>query len=164
MDGHSEESDPLDLPPGYTLRRALPADAPLIAAQREAMFTDMGTEYREAVAQFAPWVERHLRAGTYVGWFVEQGEVVAGAGLLLHDWSPHFLDPQPLRSYLQNVYTRPEHRGRGLARVLTQTAIAETRRRGIRTLSLHASKFGRPLYEQLGFIATNEMRLVLEAE
>ncbi|MFC4453044.1 GNAT family N-acetyltransferase [Deinococcus sonorensis] len=155
----------MTLPAGYTVRPATPDDAALIAAQREAMFTDMGTEYRETVAQFAPWVERHLQAGTYVGWFVVyEGEEVAGAGLLLHDWSPHYLDPQPLRSYLQNVYTRPEHRGRGLARALTQQAIEETRRRGIRTLSLHASKFGRPLYEQLGFAATNEMRLVVDTE
>jgi len=154
----------MNLPSGYTLRAATAADAAHIAAQREAMFTDMGTEYRETVAQFAPWVKRHLQAGTYVGWFVEQGgQVVAGAGLLLHDWSPHFLDPQPLRAYLQNVYTLPEHRGRGLARALTQQAIAETRSRGIRTLSLHASQYGRPLYEKLGFVATNEMRLVLEA-
>jgi len=154
----------MNLPSGYTLRAATAADAARIAAQREAMFTDMGTEYRETVAQFAPWVERHLQAGTYVGWFVERGaQVVAGAGLLLHDWSPHFLDPQPLRAYLQNVYTLPEHRGLGLARALTQQAIAETRSRGIRTLSLHASQHRRPLYEKLGFVATNEMRLILEA-
>jgi hypothetical protein len=31
---------------------------------------------------------------------------------------------------------------------------------GVESLVLHASKDGRPLYEQLGFKATNEMRLV----
>ncbi|GGR01620.1 N-acetyltransferase [Deinococcus ruber] len=150
-------------PSGYVRRPAVLADAAIIAAQREAMFTDMGVEYREEVAQFAPWVRRHLEAASYLGWLIETGgEVVAGAGLLLLDWPPHFVDPQPLRGYLLNVYVHPAHRGRGLARQLTETAIAETRQRGIRILSLHASEFGRPLYEKLGFTATNEMRLMLE--
>jgi len=153
----------MTLPPGYTLRPATQEDAPLISVQREAMFTDMGTEYTEAVAQFTPWVRRHLEAGTYLGWLAEvEGEVVAGAGLLLLDWPPHVIDPQPLRSYLLNVYTRPAHRGRGLAVRLTETAIAETRRRGVRIMSLHASEYGRPIYERLGFSPTNEMRLILE--
>ncbi|WP_424950947.1 GNAT family N-acetyltransferase [Deinococcus sp.] len=153
------------LPHGYTLRPATVGDAALIASQREAMFTDMGTEYTEAVANFTPWVQRHLTAGTYLGWIVEaEGQPVAGAGLLVLDWPPHFSDPQPLRGYLLNVYTHPAHRGQGLARLLTEEAIAETRRRNVRILSLHASEFGRPVYERLGFMPTNEMRLVLEGQ
>ncbi|GAA5534655.1 GNAT family N-acetyltransferase [Deinococcus aluminii] len=152
----------MTLPDGYTLRRATAADAPVIAAQRAAMFADMGVEYAEEVAQFTPWAARHLAAGTYLGWLVEaEGQPVAGAGLLLLDWPPHFIDPQPLRSYLLNVYTHPDHRGGGLARTLTETAIAETRARGIRVMSLHASEAGRPIYQKLGFTATNEMRLTL---
>lgn len=152
------------MPPGYTLRRATAGDAKVIAAQRAAMFTDMGVEYAEEVARFTPWVVRHLAAGTYLGWLVEaQGQAVAGTGLLLLDWPPHFMDPQPLRAYLLNVYTHPDHRGSRLAQTLTETAVAETRTRGIRILSLHASEAGRPLYQQLGFTPTNEMRLTLEA-
>lgn len=155
----------MTFPPGFTLRPATPADAPLIAAQREAMFTEMGQDYREASARFAPWVTPRLEAGTYLGWLVEAGgQAVAGSGLLLLDWPPHTLDPRPVRAYLLNVYTDPEGRGKGLARALTRAAVDETRRRGIRVLSLHASEFGRPLYAALGFQATNEMRLVLGTE
>lgn len=146
------------------MRWATADDAPIISAHRAAMFSDMGVEYREEVAQFTPWVEERLRSGSYLGLFIEQeGEVVAGAGLLLLDWPPHFMDLQPLRAYLLNVYTHPPHRGKGLARALTQAAIAETQRRNIRVLSLHASEAGRPIYEKLGFVPTNEMRLTLEA-
>ncbi|MFB9990675.1 GNAT family N-acetyltransferase [Deinococcus oregonensis] len=152
-------------PAGYTLRPATPADAALIAAQRAAMFADMSVEYSEATAQFTPWVAARLSAGTYLGWIVEHdGEAVAGVGLMILDWPPHFIDPQPLRSYLLNVYTHPQHRGRGLAQRLTQMTLEETRRRGIRIMSLHASEFGRPLYEKLGFTPTNEMRIVLDGE
>ena len=153
----------MTLPAGYTVRPATVADAALIAAQREAMFTDMGTEYTEAAANFTPWVQRHLTAGTYLGWLVEaDGAVVAGAGLLVMDWPPHVIDPNPLRTYLLNVYTHPAHRGHGLARLLTEAAMAETRRRGVRIMTLHASEFGRPIYEKLGFTPTNEMRVTLE--
>ncbi len=154
----------MTLPQGYTLHPATAGDAPIIAAQRAAMFTDMGVEYAEEVAGFTPWAQRQLAAGTYLGWLIEaRGQAVAGAGLLLLDWPPHFMDPQPLRAYLLNVYTHPDHRGVGLARLLTETAIVETRRRNIRILSLHASEAGRPVYERLGFAPTNEMRLTLEA-
>ncbi|MDB5045912.1 MAG: family N-acetyltransferase [Deinococcus sp.] len=155
----------MTLPAGYILRPATPADAALIATQRAAMFADMNVEYSEAAAQFTPWVAARLAAGTYLGWIVEHdGVAVAGAGLMILDWPPHFIDPQPFRSYLLNVYTHPQHRGRGLAQRLTQMALEETQRRGIRIMSLHASEFGRPLYEKLGFKPTNEMRIVLEAE
>jgi hypothetical protein len=33
------------------------------------------------------------------------------------------------------------------------------KKRGLRSVNLHASDEGRPLYEKLGFSATNEMRL-----
>lgn len=155
----------MTLPAGYLLRPAVPADAALIAAQRAAMFADMNVEYSEATAQFTPWVAGRLSAGTYLGWIIESnGVAVAGAGLMILDWPPHFIDPQPLRSYLLNVYTHPQHRGQGLAQRLTQMALEETRRRGIRIMSLHASEFGRPLYEKLGFTATNEMRIVLDQQ
>ena len=155
----------MSLPPGYTLRSATSADAALIAQQREAMFVDMGRTYREAEAHFARWVQPRLEQGVYLGWLVEHaGETVAGAGLILQDWPPGALDPRPLRGYLDNIYTHPDHRGRGLARVLVQGAVAEAQARDIRFVSLYASEAGRPLYEQLGFKTGHEMHLVLGAE
>ena len=60
-----------------------------------------------------------------------------------------------------NVYTNPEHRGRGLARMLMEHILGWARAQGFATVELHASDEGRPLYEKLGFGQTNEMRLVL---
>jgi len=42
------------------------------------------------------------------------------------------------------------------------TATAWCRDQGLRSVFLHASDFGRPLYEDLGFRQTNEMRLSLK--
>ena len=42
-----------------------------------------------------------------------------------------------------------------------RTLIDWCRTEGFESVNLHASADGRPLYEQLGFEATNEMRLSL---
>jgi hypothetical protein len=42
------------------------------------------------------------------------------------------------------------------------TMLEWLRQEGYGTVSLHASDFGRPLYESLGFNATNEMRMQLK--
>ena len=55
--------------------------------------------------------------------------------------------------------TQPEFRNRGIARQIMLTILAWVKERGLRSVNLHASDEGRPLYERLGFEATNEMRL-----
>jgi ribosomal protein S18 acetylase RimI-like enzyme len=79
----------------------------------------------------------------------------------LMDFPPHWMDAEPVRAYLLNFYVEPEFRGRGLASELLTTAVEDARRRGIKVVSLHASKFGKPLYERNGFEPTNEMILRL---
>jgi GNAT superfamily N-acetyltransferase len=61
-----------------------------------------------------------------------------------------------------NVYTEPAWRRHGLARGLMVAMLDWLRQEGYGTVSLHASDFGRPLYESLGFRSTNEMRLQLK--
>jgi ribosomal protein S18 acetylase RimI-like enzyme len=128
------------------------------------MFADAGLasedEMGPMVANFVPWVRAKLADGSYVGWLTEEdGRLVAGAGLWVMEWPPHFLDAEPRRAYLLNFYVAPEVRRRGLARELLGLAVAEARARGIKVVTLHASKFGKPLYEQTGFEMSNEMRL-----
>ena len=57
-----------------------------------------------------------------------------------------------------NVYTEPTHRRRGLARLLMDEVIQWARDMRVESLVLHAAPDGRPLYDQLGFQSTNEMR------
>ena len=58
-----------------------------------------------------------------------------------------------------NVYVEPEWRKRGIADALMRALLQELAARGIRRVVLHASDDGRRLYERLGFVVTNEMRL-----
>jgi GNAT superfamily N-acetyltransferase len=171
-----------------SLRRATPADAALITAQRHHMFADNGlatdVAYSAMDASFLPWVTERLADGRYVGLFFEeeaagaseeqpvtwqdsaaeahQTTILAAAGIFFADFPPHFLDPAPTRAYLLNFYTAPQARGRGLATHLLHHAVAECRARNVRVVTLHASRFGRPIYERFGFAQNNE--LILKAE
>jgi GNAT superfamily N-acetyltransferase len=59
-----------------------------------------------------------------------------------------------------NVYTEQAWRRRGVARFLMEALMQWARDERLDSLILHASTDGRPLYEQLGFEPTNEMRYV----
>ena len=58
-----------------------------------------------------------------------------------------------------NVFTEPEWRRLGIAKLLLNTIIAWSREQNLDGLVLHASDDARALYEQLGFIPTTEMSL-----
>jgi GNAT superfamily N-acetyltransferase len=152
---------------GFTIAPASLDDAEIIVEHRRAMFYDMGHRDTAALermaAAFRPWVVNKLRGGEYLAWFArsDDGTTAAGVGLWLMDWPPHWIDPGLRRGYILNVYTQPEHRRKGMARALVETAVEWCRCNGIIGVILHASSEGRGLYEGLGFQATNEMRRLL---
>jgi ribosomal protein S18 acetylase RimI-like enzyme len=147
------------------IRAAGPGDVELIAAHRVAMFEAMsrGTESirAELGRNFAAWLAPRLADGRYLGWITTDAKrPVASAGLIILDWPPVPHDPAgTTRGYLLNIFVDAEYRRRGLARALVEQCIAETRRRGMRVVTLHASLEGRGLYEKIGFHAGNEMQL-----
>jgi ribosomal protein S18 acetylase RimI-like enzyme len=151
-------------------RLAAASDAALITRHRRRMFVDAGRRDDQVLQLMAeanePWVAAAIADGRYIGWLTEDdGQVVAGAGLLLLDWPPHPLDPRSIhRGYLLNVYVEPEYRRRRLASNLIELALAEARRRGIRVVALHSTEEARRLYEANGFRATNEMFYVEPVE
>jgi GNAT superfamily N-acetyltransferase len=158
--------DPLDR---ITIREATPDEAEIIFQQRLAMFEDVwgaldpdGVTAMEAA--FVPWVRRGLTDGSYRGWLAcaEDGRAVAGGGLIIHEWMTNPGNPDSRRAYIANIYTQPDCRRNGIARRIMQTILGWCRTEEFKVVSLHASPFGRPLYESLGFEPTNEMRLSFE--
>lgn len=152
-----------------TLRRATLADAALITQQRHTMFADndlaTDADYAAMDTNFLPWVTERLADNRYVGLFMEEdGKVLAACGIFYMDFPPHFLDPQPCRAYLLNFYTCPEDRGHGYANVLLTAAVADCRERGVEVVTLHASRFGKPIYEKFGFKHHNEWALRPDGE
>jgi GNAT superfamily N-acetyltransferase len=153
------------------VRQADTPDIPHLARHRVAMFRDMG--------QLAPHLEEDLQRATasylreamprgeYLAWVAEQdappASVIGGAGVQLRPILPRprggeELEPGP-EAIVLNVYVEPPWRRRGVAEALMGKLLGTLAERGIRRVVLHASSDGRRLYERLGFIPTNEMRL-----
>jgi GNAT superfamily N-acetyltransferase len=156
-----------------TLRRAAAADAALITQHRHRMFAANSlapeARYAEMDAAFLPWVTERLVDGRYVGIFLQEGDaadatVLAACGIFYMDFPPHYLDPAPIRAYLLNFYTAPESRGLGYANRLLEAAVDDCRDRNVAVVTLHASQFGRPIYERFGFAQHNEMVLRLDPD
>jgi GNAT superfamily N-acetyltransferase len=60
------------------------------------------------------------------------------------------------------MFTEPEYRRRGLARLLLEEMVKWCRRESFPVVTLHASDEGRPVYTAMGFVPSNEMRLHLD--
>jgi GNAT superfamily N-acetyltransferase len=61
-----------------------------------------------------------------------------------------------------NVVTVPAYRRQGIGRRVVHTMLEWLVEQGIRHVELHTTEMGRQLYEELGFVDGNEMRLKLE--
>ena len=140
-------------------------DLDTICRHREEMFGASNTPGRTAellatmTAHFREWLEPRLADGSYFGYLVEQqGEPVAGIGLLVIDWPPHPSHPaHDKRGYVLNVFVEPTHRKLGIARKLMEQAERELAARGVSFAALHATQMGKPLYASMGWTAGSEM-------
>ena len=149
----------------HTTRPVTTDDLELICDHRERMFRESNTPGRTEeilttqTAHFRLWLAQRLSDKSYFGYIVEDaGKPVAGIGLMLIDWPPGPSHPtSDKRGYVLNVFVEPSHRRRGLAERLMQMADAEFSRRGASYAVLHSTRMGRPLYERIGWTATNEM-------
>ena len=159
----------------FRVRRATVQDAELIAWQRARMFQDMGevsgdgfeTLRQKAQTRLEEWIE----AGNYVGWLATPVDkpdvVVGGAGIQLQSILPRPLSPSTISKGRQgtivNVFTEPKWRRRGVSSLLIKEINAWSKNEGLDRLLLHASEDGRSVYEKLGFVDGNEMRLPRES-
>jgi GNAT superfamily N-acetyltransferase len=90
------------------------------------------------------------------------GRPVASAGLMWFHHPPGPGNPGGREAYILNVYTRPEARGMGVARLLMERLVAQAKTSGAGRIWLRASDAGRPLYESMGFGAGKYMQLNAE--
>lgn len=154
-------------------RRALASDAEVIADHRVAMFSDLGllnealrSPMREASIA---WLGEAIPRDEYVGYLAylssEPHHIIAGVGMLLRNAPPTVTRTAApelktgLQALVINVYTEREWRGKGIARQLMSALLEDARHCSVIDVVLHASVDGRHLYETLGFVPTNEMRL-----
>lgn len=151
---------------GLQCRALQTADLDMICSHRHEMFAEAGRsaeDLRVMTEHFRPWLKDRLEDGRYYGYALLDSErPVAAIGLMSIDWPPHPSHPDVnQRGYVLNVYVEPAYRRRGLASALMKLGDEEFARRGITYSVLHATKLGKPLYEQTGWMGTSEMAKVI---
>ena len=156
----------------FRIRRATAQDAGIVAWHRARMFQDMGDVSDDAFeilrAKARMRLKEWLDSGDYVGWLATPADkpetVVGGAGVQLQPILPRPVNVSTVGEGRQgtvvNVFTEPQWRRRGIAGLLIKEIITWSKDEHLDRLLLHASDEGRSVYEQLGFIAGNEMRFV----
>jgi GNAT superfamily N-acetyltransferase len=160
----------------FTIRRATASDVETIAGHRARMFDEMGDVppggFETLRAKSRECLPDLLNRGEYIGWLASpaQGpEIIAGgAGVHVRRVLPHPVSNDEAHNRIAdgrhatviNVFTHPAWRRQGVALLLLRQIIDWARTEKLDCLVLHASKEGRSLYERLGFVPTNEMRLV----
>jgi len=161
-----------DAPSPFGVRVAVAGDIPVLARQRVTMFRDMAKlaavldePLERATAEY---MRNALPRGEYLAWVAESTgscpAIIGGAGVQLRPILPRpregvvdlELGPEAM---VLNVYVAPDWRRRGVGEALMRALLDELAARHIRRIVLHAADAGRRLYERMGFVPTNEMRL-----
>lgn len=142
------------------IRQATPDDVSALAElRREFTFEDHPaseprTDFDEA---FDRVVGDGLRDGSWVVWVAEsEGQIVSHAFVAVVDKVPRPIQESRQIGYLTNVYTRPDHRNRGLGAKLLAAATKWARQGGVELLIVWPSERSTPLYGRHGFAALAE--------
>jgi GNAT superfamily N-acetyltransferase len=153
--------------PAIIIRSATLADIPEILRQRRAMYEDMhctdGEKLTAMQSISAGYLKTAMAEGSFRAWLAwSENHVLAGGAVVISPWPAHPYDLECRRATILNVYTYPPYRRCGIARQIVQTMIDWCKREGFANVNLHASEDGRHLYESLGFVPSNEMKLKLK--
>ena len=144
----------------YSIRKATVSDIPHIVDHRELMFREMGipAEFDDMKVATDLWLRHALPSHIYRGWMAVSpaGDVVGGGGLIVIPWPPGPMTVDPRCGFVFNVYTAPAHRKQGLGRRLMDAMHDYCRAEGIERVVLNASVFGKPLYDAIGYVVTEE--------
>lgn len=107
---------------------------------------------------------RYFESGEETTVIASDGETLVGCASLSYTWiMPTFSHPTGNRAHLMNVYTRADYRRRGISKKMVEILIDEAKENGVTEISLDATEMGRPLYESLGFKASDSC-MVMDLE
>ena len=137
-------------------RPATPDDAAEVIRLAALMFTDIGSD-----ASLPEWQEaaaRHVcdRLGHDAAVFVVDnptypGQLVAVAAGTITTRLPSPVNPSGRVGYVQWVSTEPEARRQGHAAAVMDALLGWYAAEGVRSVELHATEMGEPLYRRIGF-------------
>ena len=139
-------------------RKTTKADMKILVKLRLEMLREvngLSGEY-EYDENFISESRRYFESGEQTTVIASDGETLVGCASLSYTWiMPTFSHPTGNRAHLMNVYTRADYRRRGISKKMVEILIDEAKENGVTEISLDATEIGRPLYEVLGFQASD---------
>jgi GNAT superfamily N-acetyltransferase len=154
--------------PQCSFRKAIAQDDERIAQHFYNLWLDNGLKPEnllpECKTEVLNFIQTARERNSYQAFIAEVDQQIIGsagsqlfAGLYPIPFQPSYRKI----GYIWGVYVEPDCRHQGIGRSLTQMNLDYLKTIGCTRAVLHASPFGKPIYEQLGFKPNNEMLIEL---
>lgn len=154
---------------GFTTTRATLTDVETLVTLRLEMRREreeiaLPVPEAEFAAQLRNFFTETIVSGEFISFIIWHGDIPAAcSGMSIMKLPPAYGDLSGKKAYITNMYTRPEYRGRGLARKLLDALKEYATAEGCGKLELNASTAGYPLYKKYGFSdVSGEMEFKLQ--
>ena len=154
-----------------TYRKATSADISLLAETRVIFINEMikmqDDEKHMLYSSCEEYFVTAMKDNSFASFLAFDGELLAATSGICFYRIPPVIHRGDINdgfvAYIQNMYTYPNYRKKGIATKLFKMTVEEAKIRGYRTLKLHATDMGRPIYEKFGFTdSKNDMEIYLE--
>ena len=152
----------------FTILKATISDIEDLVRLRRRMFESMGFDNQDQLNSSDMAVKSYFTHtivnNEFHGWLAVSttGEVIGTGGIVIDQHPPGPTNLSGKIGYIMNLVTEPKYLRKGIARRIMLSMLNWLRESDIKLSSLHASKDGKSLYEELGYLETNEMRLKLD--
>ncbi|MBR1815965.1 MAG: GNAT family N-acetyltransferase [Lachnospiraceae bacterium] len=105
---------------------------------------------------------KSLHNNMHTAYLVFDNDSFVGAGGISYfSVMPTYHNPTGKKAYIMNMYVRQDYRRHGIATKMLDLLVEDAKMKGINAISLEATRMGKPLYENYGFVKMeNEMELL----
>lgn len=98
------------------------------------------------------YFKEYVTQENFTAYVIEiDGKIVSVAFLIIDERPPGLNNPNGRYGTIMNVFTYPEHRGKGYATSLMNSLIVDADNIFVSALDLYSTKADKKLYEKLGF-------------
>lgn len=122
----------------------------------------------KVITQLKEYVSKYINSIFFAFFAETDGKIVSTAFMAIADRPANPFMLTGRTALVQNVFTCPEYRRRGIATLVLQELIAEAKRQNVSYIELSATADGKPVYQKLGFVEKQskytEMKLQLVEE
>ena len=119
----------------------------------------LDSDWQDKTFQYLDYARQNLQYQAFIA--ETEGKVVGSVGCqLFAGLYPLIFNEKSRRyGYIWGLYVEKQYRRRGIGKLLTNTAVDYLKSIDCTRVVLHASPQGKPVYESLNFVSSNQMHL-----